>query len=427
MLKRRKLGIFIICFLTFMLSIAFLLNLTNALPVAWRRWLAPLDTVVCRVGEKTITLKDANQMLNYFLVANSISLNEDEIKSHYFYAFNRLEENSFIAEKAVEMKLKPLSGEELKAVNDRSERFYGEFMRGFRKAGISKEYVLQQFTIDWESQLLAIKMFPDITVTDAEVKDEYDKLMREQIKEFEGVPRVLRAPVLDSKEGAIGYENRIMQALRYDALLDYGTYLSLVVYRPEGYRMVRQILIPFTNDVAKSIYQASEEYDTSKIQELMNKNLPAIKARAEEVLAKAQAGEDFEKLLSSSIAKYYPGVMELMDNEPPVEPPSSVKYTNFMFTEYAVGPTSVLDGDFVKAVHGFAKIGDMTGLIATKHGYHIIQWIGNVPSGPIPYEDVQDAIKESLLRDKKRAAWNTALEQWKAETKIERYLDKIPY
>ena len=72
------------------------------------------------------------------------------------------------------------------------------------------------------------------------------------------------------------------------------------------------------------------------------------------------------------------------------------------------------------------KIGDTTGLVATDFGYHIIKWVADVPSGPVPFADLKAALQTQLLKTKQNDNWNATMEKWKTETKIEKYPEKIP-
>ena len=63
----------------------------------------------------------------------------------------------------------------------------------------------------------------------------------------------------------------------------------------------------------------------------------------------------------------------------------------------------------------------MSGLIATSSGYHILRLEEIVPEGPTDLEDVADAAYETLLQQKKEAAFQENIRAWQEGISIRTY------
>jgi parvulin-like peptidyl-prolyl isomerase len=65
----------------------------------------------------------------------------------------------------------------------------------------------------------------------------------------------------------------------------------------------------------------------------------------------------------------------------------------------------------------------MTGPVVTQFGVHIIKLVEKVPEGPIPFDEVKESLQKELQEEKEDKAWNDALEQWKKEANIKKYMN----
>jgi peptidyl-prolyl cis-trans isomerase C len=68
-----------------------------------------------------------------------------------------------------------------------------------------------------------------------------------------------------------------------------------------------------------------------------------------------------------------------------------------------------------------ANIGDVSDLVATDYGYHILQYTGDVTPGAVDYEKLKDEIKETLKTTLQDQKWNEIVEQWKTECDVKYY------
>jgi peptidyl-prolyl cis-trans isomerase C len=66
--------------------------------------------------------------------------------------------------------------------------------------------------------------------------------------------------------------------------------------------------------------------------------------------------------------------------------------------------------------------GEISGIVTTRFGYHVIQTIDKKPSSPIPYDKIKDGLARHLKRNKTNAAIRAYIENLKGKAKIERFL-----
>ena len=146
-------------------------------------------------------------------------------------------------------------------------------------------------------------------------------------------------------------------------------YTYMPLYVPEGFFYVRQILVD------------NEE-------------------TANTILGKIQAGEDFEALLKEYNTD--PG----MDTNP---------------EGYVIGEGANFVTEFLDAALALENEGDVSPVVQSEHGYHIIKRMGNVPSGPVPYEEVKDEFNEMAVSNHESEYYNNLVSGWLQEDSVKRY------
>ena len=101
--------------------------------------------------------------------------------------------------------------------------------------------------------------------------------------------------------------------------------------------------------------------------------------------------------------------------------------------EFSQGPSATKGGDLgyfrrgqmVKPFEEAAfalKPGDVSGIVETRFGYHLIKVTDKKPKTTIPYEDVKNKLQEYLKQEKVQAQLNPYIEELKGKAKIERFL-----
>ncbi|MDI6712609.1 MAG: peptidylprolyl isomerase [Anaerosomatales bacterium] len=125
------------------------------------------------------------------------------------------------------------------------------------------------------------------------------------------------------------------------------------------------------------------------------------KATAEKVLKEIQGGADFGALA----AKY-----------------STDPGSKNSGGDLGSAPTSRYVKEFQEAADKL-KVGEVSGLVKSQFGWHIIKKLGETPGGIQPYEEVKDLIKSTLEQEARTKTWNDYLAKLKEKAKIE-ILDK---
>lgn len=259
-----------------------------------------------------------------------------------------------------------------------------------------------------------------VDVTDEEVRARYDELVQEATQRYTDTPSQYVSDVLNN---------------------------STIYARPEGFRYVQNLVVQFPEEIRAQIseldneyydvymqeyndsmalsgtgltdderaeidarmatYQEKYEKIEADIAELRTKGHAEMLPEAEEILAMAQApGADFVALMEEYSGDTASG--DLLEVGYPV----------------AEGITSYVP-TFTDGAMALANIGDVSGLVESDYGMHIIRYASDVPAGSIAFEEVQQAVHDELLETRKQEVYNAKLTEWVDEAKIKTYLDRF--
>ncbi len=122
-----------------------------------------------------------------------------------------------------------------------------------------------------------------------------------------------------------------------------------------------------------------------------------IKARAEEILEKLKKGEDFAKLAS----------------EVSEDPGTKAKGGDLDFF-----PKGTMIPAFEEAAFSL-KPGEMSGLVETEYGYHIIKLEEKKDAVLEPYEKIKEKVKDQALQEMKKAAVTDFVEKALKNAQVE--------
>lgn len=223
---------------------------------------------------------------------------------------------------------------------------------------------------------------------------------------------------------------------------------NTVYSRPEGFRFVKNLVIGFPEDIDAQITEKDneyyalmlEEYNTqnelasetektdeekaalqakldgyaaeferieAEIEELNKKGFGAIKVQADEILAEAKAeGADFDALIAA----------HGMDN-----PPTRAQETGY---PVAAGIDSYIQS-FIESAMALGSVGDISELVESEYGYHILKYESDVTPGPVSYEELHDTVEGLVLAEKQDNAVTALKEEWLNAAKIKTYLNKF--
>lgn len=297
--------------------------------------------------------------------------------------------------------------------------------------GYTRDYFVQTQTSSIENEKLREYAIKDVTVSDEEVREAFDGRVEAQKTSYDATPTL------------------------YATAKNSGTD---VFYTPEGYRGVKHILISIADEdktqidtlsstlttaqntlssaqsqldslnaedtseydeetltayqeqvaaLEEQIAQATKTIEETQtaLDEATEAAFAAVLPEAEEALAKAQAGEDFDAL----IAEYGddPGMQS--------EPASTQGYL-------------VCDGlalyvtEFQDAAMALESVGDISELVRTSYGYHILKYEMDIASGAVEFTDeIAENLHASLLTDAQNAAYDAAVTQWVSEADVKTF------
>jgi peptidyl-prolyl cis-trans isomerase C len=118
---------------------------------------------------------------------------------------------------------------------------------------------------------------------------------------------------------------------------------------------------------------------------------------ARQVKEKLQAGEDF-----TDLAKRYS-----------IDP--NAKVTG---GEVGFHPKGTLLPEYEAAAFKLTKVGQMSGIVKTQFGYHIIRLEGIKPPTYVPFAEVKDFIKQQLMQERQKEVLDKYIEELKKNAKI---------
>jgi peptidyl-prolyl cis-trans isomerase C len=152
-----------------------------------------------------------------------------------------------------------------------------------------------------------------------------------------------------------------------------------------------------SDDDLKKYYEDHKE-DFKKDREINTRHiLLKTEEEAKQVQAKLQKGEDFAEL-----AKKYS-----------IDP--NVKQTG---GEIGFQPKGSLIPEFENAAYKLNKVGQVSGIVKTQFGYHIIRLEGVKPPTYVPLEEVKDFIKQKNAQEKQKEVLEKYIEELKKNAKI---------
>lgn len=297
--------------------------------------------------------------------------------------------------------------------------------------GYTHDYFVKTQTSSLQSQMLRDSVTADVTVSDEEIRAAFDSRVEAQKTSYDATPTL------------------------YASAINAG---SDVFYTPEGYRGVKHILVALSDEDQAAINEmnttltTAQNALTSAQEQLDNLNgedtsdydeealaayqeqvaaleeqvtqatttieetqkaldeateaaFAAVLPTAEEALAKAQAGEDFDALIEEYGDD--PGMRS--------EPASTQGYL-------ICDGLSLYVAEFQDAAMALENVGDISDLVKTSYGYHILKYEMDIPSGPVEYTDeIAENLGADLLSEAQDAAYKAAVTQWVSEAKVVTY------
>ena len=396
-------------------------------------------TVIIRLGDQTVTKGEIQQevdyQLNYTAYYYSMfgypydTTSPENIASAQDAVIDNFKTELVSNVKVAELGLDQLTEEEEAKVLSDAETAYQENLdyiisNNYANSELSEEEIRAKAVADLEArnytmetaadnarhtlqeQKLRDYIIKDVAVTEDEVKAEYDSKVASAKEDYEANPS------------------------SYCTAVNGGT---KAYYTPAGIRMVKQILIQYSDEHQTAIREAqskvtaaqailddeeASEEDKAKAQEDLTAAqaeveaateaaYASIDADADAVIAEIENGADWDTLMAEKTQD--PGMQEGRDTA---------------VTGYAVCENmSGFDSAFVEAAMALQAVGDVSAKTrGSSNGYYIIKYVGDAAEGAIAYENVQAEVESELLSDKQDSTFDTTMSGWISETdfKIDR-------
>lgn len=227
----------------------------------------------------------------------------------------------------------------------------------------------------------------------------------------------------------------------------YNKHSDVMVVNLDGYILVQHILIKYNTELGEKVTSTSKEYNTAKtevddlkeeLEELEKKESPD----QEKIDAKKKEIEDAEKTLEEKKTAYDEALKnaqasiqtEAEEVLASVQGADESKFIEIMLEKsqdtgmateedakegYLVGNEDGMMVPFHDGALALKADGEISGLVATDYGYHIIRKIKDLKSGELDLEEVRSEIVEGLTETQKSEKWTSLQDEWYKAAKIE--------
>ena len=298
--------------------------------------------------------------------------------------------------------------------------------------GITREYFVQSRTSSVQSDKLYEYVTADVTVTDEQVKAEFDSKVASQKESYDATPTLYASNSTSAyyvPEGYRGVKNLLIKLTDEDqsaidelndTLTTAKNTLNDVNGQLEDLRAEdtsaydAETLASYNEQIAAleeqaTAAQATIDETTAAVEEKTETAFAAILPKAQEVLALAQSGEDFDTLVETY------GEDSGMKSEPN-------KTQGYLVCD----GLAIYEQSFQDAAMALEKVGDVSAeLVRTSYGYHILQYATDIAAGEVEYTDeIKNAIHDDMLKQAQDAAYDAAVTQWVSEATVKTY-DKV--
>ena len=298
--------------------------------------------------------------------------------------------------------------------------------------GYTHDYFVRTQTMSKQSEKLKAYTYEGVTVTDAQVKDEFDSRVASQKESYDANPasyayaeqngsdlyympagyrgvKNLLIQLSDEKQDEIKQLNSSLTAAKN--LLSSGNDDLEELKAQDTAEFDEEALAAYNEQIAALEEQVASAQTTidetqAKIDETTEAAFAEILPLAQEVLAKAQAGEDFDALIETY------GEDAGMNAEPN-------KSRGYLVCD----GLSIYEQSFQDAAMALENVGDVSAeLVKTSYGYHILQYASELAGGEVEYtEEIKNAIYDEMLKEAQDAAYEAAVTQWVSEAKVETF------
>lgn len=364
--------------------------------------------VVVEYDGGTITSEEAaaeyeKALADYAMLGEDVSANSDAILSEVLV---EMAGERIAYQKAAELGYTEYTDKELRDIENRAQTEYDATVSFHAGSGADDETIAQV------KEYLASSDGYTIDSVREEIKAEYWK---------EKLVGSITANVdVDADDIATLYNRRVAeQQEKFDAdNTAFETELmggGIVVYNPAGYRTVKQVCISLDEEsfvrAAELNNQIKNELDEAVVLQLQAE-LDALYAPLEETavqaIAEFEEGGDFDAI----VEKYG----------------DACAYSAGAFTStgyYISDKTVIWPEAFVDAAMELAAPGDISGVVRSEKGVHVVRYIANVQAGSIPLSNVSARLTTETQAVAENEAWQEQMQAWLEEAGVQYYPERM--
>ena len=324
------------------------------------------------------------------------------------------------AEKLIALKaraegLDQLTDEDLKQIDDQAQQLFNDQLEYYTafvaEDGMSDEEIhaaaikymaeeeqvtLQSITdelkAEWPGEKFRQQIVKDVTVSDEDVQQYYQEELAAQKETFAQYPEEFEFAHSDG---------------------------DLVLYVPEGYRAVRDLMLTFETDedeikaadLLDQISQLNPESESARIRELEAELDPLyapMEAVAKEIADKLQAGESFMAMVDQY------GKDEMMEAEPVRSEGYYISENSFLFSTEFIQGSMILD-----------QPGQVSAPLRSPAGLHLVEYLKDVTPGDVPLEQVRDAIRADALEQRQDEYYDEQITAMLEDANVRYYPERL--
>lgn len=232
----------------------------------------------------------------------------------------------------------------------------------------------------------------DVEVTDQEVETTYQEMLQEQQSAYTQYPEEFEYAHTEGQT---------------------------IVYNPEGYRAVLNLMLAFSSDEdaaqAEALMARLEQLDPmtqgdemQAVDEALNPLFEPLEATANEIVEKLKNGEAFKDLLEQY------GTDEMMNTEPLKSQGYYISDQSYLFS------TEFIEGSMILETPG-----QVSAPLRSASGLHLAQYLRDVPAGPVALEQVYDQVRAEALKTRRDAAYASHIEELLEASDVQYYPERL--
>lgn len=330
------------------------------------------------------------------------------------------------SQKAKELGFDQMTDEEKAEIDASAQTSFDQFIEQL----VTSQYADSEMT-DEEKQQKAVEYAAENGVTldtfveEATTTKTMDKLRADTVKDVAVTEDELNQRLTEQADSA--KENYDVSLSSFGYAFNNG---ADIYYTPAGYRVVKQILVKFTEDDADAVAKAESDLADAKAALEAAEGEDADKAALETAVADAQkALDEINAQAQANIQAKVDEIMEKVNAEGADFDALVKEYnedTGMPEKGYAVceGYTYFVES-FTNAAMALEKIGDVSEPVPSGYGLHILKYDADLQEGVTALDDVREVLNTEILTEKQDECYNNAVAAWIEAADVKTYPEKM--